>query len=139
MWSPLIAVARVTHGVPCCRAGCAVTDKGLAVVGQHLRELVTLEMAMDEMDDFDDVTDTGIEHVARLPNLTSLDIDRRNEISDEGVKHLARLPQLTTLYLTCSDRESNAEERVRHLTELGCTPPPLILSPSLLESFSPAL
>ena len=43
------------------------------------------------------ITDTGLEHVAQLTQLTSLNVGGCDQITDTGLEHRARLMQLTSL------------------------------------------
>jgi len=50
--------------------------------------------------DSNGITDAGLERVARLRNLTRLDLGNSNLLTDEGLGYLARMPQLEELDLS---------------------------------------
>ena len=59
---------------------------------QHY-ELTSLSCAITQ------ITDAGLKEVARLPQLTVLDLTMCKQITDAGLKAVAKLPQLTELNL----------------------------------------
>ncbi|MBW3541547.1 MAG: DUF433 domain-containing protein [Planctomycetes bacterium] len=70
--------------------GSGFTDEGLAAL-RHLPNLRSLAIEDTE------ITDKGLEHLALLRSLQSLDIQRCSRITDDGVRHLAALSGLERL------------------------------------------
>ena len=65
------------------------------------------------------LTDTGLDHVAQLTQLTSLVLCGCDKITDTGLQHVAQLTQLTSLDLSFCKKITNAGlENVAKLLQL---------------------
>ena len=65
------------------------------------------------------ITDTGLDYVAQLTLLTSLNLRNCKKITDTGLKHVAQLTQLTSLALTgCGKITDLGLQCVAQLTQL---------------------
>ncbi len=65
------------------------------------------------------ITNKGLEHLTKLTQLTKLNLKGCNKIRDNGFKHLTKLTQLTNLNLSCCfDITDNGLEYIAKLTQL---------------------
>lgn len=71
----------------------AVTDRTLAEIAKHCKELESLRLAQCY-----GVSDDGATHIARIGSLRTLDLEECNRVSDRGIGAVARgCPKLTAL------------------------------------------
>ena len=89
---------------------CGIEDGVLECAGS-LQHITSLDVG-------DKITDTGLEHVAQLTQLTSMDLSGCGTITDTGLEHVARLTQLTSLDLCHCDITVTGLEHVAQLTQL---------------------
>ncbi|HUT94967.1 MAG TPA: hypothetical protein VMY37_36250 [Thermoguttaceae bacterium] len=73
----------------------------------HLEELPNLQQLYGSRD----ITDAGLEHVARMTNLQALHLDY-SQVTDSGVEHLGRLKNLNHLDLTGTSFTREGLERL---------------------------
>lgn len=73
------------------------TDDNLALIAQTIEpnQLHVLDLSY-----FSDVTDAGLQIIARFTNLTELHLDVCMEMTDKGLQHLAELTELKELNLS---------------------------------------
>ncbi|MBZ5535729.1 MAG: sigma-70 family RNA polymerase sigma factor [Acidobacteriia bacterium] len=64
------------------------------------------------------MTDALLERISKLDHLTYLDLHDSGELTDTGLRHLARLPQLQHLNLSCHQITDHGLEVLRHLPQL---------------------
>ena len=82
-----------------------VADEGLAYVA----ELKGLKRLWACTDGKGRLSDTGLDHISRLPELEHLSISGGEGITDKGLGYLARLPRLAKLHvMTTSDKVTGA-------------------------------
>ena len=91
-----------------------ITDAELAQLVAENPETTRLDLS-----DCDQITDAGLAHVAKLSNLTVLDL-RGSSITDAGLAHLAKLANLTVLELSDCPKITNMG-----ITVLQCAMPKL--------------
>ena len=77
-----------------------------------------IEQRMTSFDADGRMTDALLPDVAELGHVTRLQLAGSTELTDEGVRHLARMPQLTMLDLSGTGVTDRGLEVLRHLPEL---------------------
>ena len=88
------------------------TDKGLEALAK-CRGLEELSIGSPG------VTDTGMDHVAKLTNLTSLVVFGCDNVTDRGLARLAGLKSLTHLYIADTDITISGLNRLNSLSNLS--------------------
>lgn len=86
-----------------------VNDESLAVIADKFPKLKKLRAAASQ------VSDAGLESIARMTALEELDLSENSQIFDDGLKHLASMTQLKKLNLW---RVQVTDEGVKHLAGL---------------------
>ena len=98
-------------------SGCGIED-GVLECASSLQRITSLDLS-GIWHCPSKTTDTGLEHVAKLTQLTSLNLSCCVKITDTGLEHVAKLTQLTSLDLiNCDKITDTGLEYVAHVAHV---------------------
>ena len=83
-----------------------------------LKQLTSLNLYCSKIPS-SQITDAGLMEVGTLTNLTMLNLDGQKKITDEGLKELAKLTKLTELHLRRTRVTFTAVEKLQNALR-GC-------------------